>query len=198
MSYTEAFVVPPLKGCVVIVIDATTGAGRGVATRLSAAGAAVAVVGAGHSGRGDDAATNAAFLCKELAGIGLVALPYQADVDRPETFAALPRQIAAELGPVAACVVVVPHDTDDSGLSQAFRTVSAAVAATSPAGAEHIEIDSGRDGTDQEQAAQSVVERLVRRFARAPADGPPHGSGPTSPSTIRTGVQHVDTDRCRR
>ncbi len=169
MSHADAFVVPPLNGRVVLVIDATTGVGRTVATRLSAAGAAVAVVGAGHPGRDDDAATSAAFLCKELADVGLVALPYQVDVTRPETLGALPRQIAAELGPVAACLVVVPPDAGGEGLARAFRTVSAVVAASLPAGAEHIEIDTGRDEADRERVARSVADRLVRRFTRPPA-----------------------------
>lgn len=39
---------PRLDGLVVLVVDATTGVGRELTTRLSAAGALVAVVGAGH------------------------------------------------------------------------------------------------------------------------------------------------------
>ncbi|MFC8366643.1 hypothetical protein [Streptomyces sp. CB02400] len=167
MSHTVAFVVPPLNGCVVLVMDATTGAGRSVATRLSAAGAAVAVVGAGHPGRDDDAATNAAFLCKELAGIGLVALPYQVDVTRPETLRALPGQIAGDLGPVAACVVVIPSGPGSGDLARDFRAVSAVVAAALPAGAEHIEIDPEHDGAGHERAAQSVADRLIERFTRS-------------------------------
>lgn len=162
MSHTVARVLPPLHGCVVLVVDATTGVGRRVASQLCALGAAVAVVGAGHPGRGDDAATNAAFLCKELAGIGLVALPYQADVERPESFTALTGQIAADLGPVTASVVVVPGENGGEGLAPFFRVLSGVVAAALPAGAEHIEVDVGRDGSSLEKAAQAVVERLVR------------------------------------
>lgn len=172
MSHTAAFVVPPLNGCVVLVIDATTGVGRSVATRLSAAGAAVAVVGAGHPGRGDDAATNAAFLCKELTGIGLVALPYQVDVARPETLSALPRQIAGDLGPVTACVVVIPSGPGNGDLARDFRAVSAVVAAALPAGSEHIEIDTEteHDVAGDERIAQSVADRLATWLTRA------HGS----------------------
>ncbi|MEU0168268.1 hypothetical protein ABZ214_22840 [Streptomyces iakyrus] len=162
MSHTVAHVLPPLHGCVVLVVDATTGVGRRVTSQLCALGAAVAVVGAGHPGRDDDAATNAAFLCKELAGIGLVALPYQADVERPESFRALTGQIAADLGPVTASVVVVPTASGGEGPVRAFRLASGVVAASLPAGAEHIEVDVSRQGFSLEEAAQSVVERLVR------------------------------------
>ncbi|MEU0246746.1 hypothetical protein ABZ192_20920 [Streptomyces sp. NPDC006235] len=162
MSHTVAHVLPPLHGCVALVVDGTTGVGRRVASQLCALGAAVAVVGAGHPGRGDDAATNAAFLCKELAGIGLVALPYQADVERPESFAALTGQIAADLGPVTAGVVVVPDGSGGEELAPFFRVLSRVVAASLPAGAEHIEVDVGRDGSSLEKAAQAVVERLAR------------------------------------
>ncbi|MCK8434296.1 hypothetical protein G3I77_15070 [Streptomyces sp. D2-8] len=151
-----------MHGCVVLVVDATTGVGRRVTSQLCALGAAVAVVGAGHPGRDDDAATNAAFLCKELAGIGLVALPYQADVERPESFRALTGQIAADLGPVTASVVVVPSASGGEGLAPVFRVLSGVVAASLPAGAEHIEVDVGGDGFSLEEAAQAVVERLVR------------------------------------
>ncbi|MEV5437783.1 hypothetical protein AB0K80_17470 [Streptomyces sp. NPDC052682] len=119
-------------------------------------------MGAGHPGRDGDAATNAAFLCKELAGIGLVALPYQADVERPESFRALPGQIAADLGPVTASVVVIPSEPGSEGLTASFRALSDAVAASLPAGAEHIEVDTGLDGVSHEKAAQAVVERLTR------------------------------------
>jgi NAD(P)-dependent dehydrogenase (short-subunit alcohol dehydrogenase family) len=150
-----------LNGCVVLVVDATTGVGRIVTTRLCAAGAAVAVVGAGHPERGDDAATNAAFLCKELTDIGLIALPYQADSDRIETFRSLPAQIAADLGPVAASVVVIPSGPGSEGLARAFRTMSAAVAAALPAGAQHIEVDTVRDTEGPEELAQRVVRQLL-------------------------------------
>ncbi|MFI6806388.1 hypothetical protein ACIBO6_15380 [Streptomyces luteogriseus] len=162
MSHTVAHVPPPLHGCVVLVVDATTGVGRRVTSQLCALGAAVAVVGAGHPGRDDDAATNAAFLCKELAGIGLVALPYQADVERPESFGALTGQIAADLGPVTASVVVVPSASGGEELAPAFRVLSGVVAASLPPGAEHIEVDVGHEGFGLEEAAQAVVERLVR------------------------------------
>jgi NAD(P)-dependent dehydrogenase (short-subunit alcohol dehydrogenase family) len=155
-----------LHGCVVLVVDATTGVGRRVTSQLCALGAAVAVVGAGHPGRDDDAATNAAFLCKELAGIGLIALPYQADVERPESFRALTGQIAADIGPVTASVVVVPAGSGGGGSAPAFRVLSGVVAASLPAGAKHIEVDVGRDGFSLEKTAQAVVERLVRRHER--------------------------------
>ncbi|GAB2956905.1 hypothetical protein GCM10023080_015370 [Streptomyces pseudoechinosporeus] len=166
MSHSTAYVRPPLSGCVVLVVDATAGVGRRIATRLCAAGGAVAVVGAGHPGRGDDAATNAAFLCKELAGIGLVALPYQADVERPETFRALPGQIAGDLGPLAACVVVIPSDPGSEPLARVMRAMSDVVAESLPAGAEHIEVDTADDAEDQERTAQAVVNELVNRSAR--------------------------------
>ncbi|EDY65998.2 LOW QUALITY PROTEIN: conserved hypothetical protein, partial [Streptomyces pristinaespiralis ATCC 25486] len=108
MSLAASYAPAPLAGCVVLVVDGTTGIGRAITARLCAAGAAVAVVGAGHPGRGDDAATNAAFLCKELAGIGHVALPYQVDAEDTEAVAGLPGQISADIGPVSASIVVVP------------------------------------------------------------------------------------------
>ncbi|MFD7571086.1 hypothetical protein ACFV6U_11290, partial [Streptomyces sp. NPDC059810] len=74
---------PRLDGLVVLVVDATTGIGRELATRLSAAGAIVAVVGAGHPDRGDDAATKAAFLFKSLNDAGLLALQYRNEIRVP-------------------------------------------------------------------------------------------------------------------
>jgi len=156
-SYAPA----PLNGCVVLVVDATTGVGRIVTARLCAAGAAVAVAGAGHPGRGDDAATNAAFLCKELTDIGLVALPYQADLERIESFRALPAQIAADLGPVTASVVVIPSGPGSEALARAFRTMSSTVAAALPPGARHIEVDTVSDRQGPEERAHAIVRQLL-------------------------------------
>ncbi|WP_329569469.1 hypothetical protein [Streptomyces sp. NBC_01361] len=158
MSHAASYAPPPLDGCVVLVVDATTGTGRVVTARLCAAGAAVAVVGAGHRGRGDDAATNAAFLCKELADIGLVALPYQVDAEDTEAVLALPAQIAADIGPLTAAVVIVPAEDAPYGLADTFRAVSAAVVAGLPAHAVHIEIDQEARA---EELARSVVHRLL-------------------------------------
>lgn len=120
---------PRLDGLVVLVVDATTGVGRELTTRLSAAGALVAVVGAGHPDRADDAATNAAFLCKALTDAGLVALPYRIDVRDPAEAGRLPGQIADDAGPVHAAVVVLPPPDSTAELLRAFRAVSAALAA---------------------------------------------------------------------
>ncbi|MGW6398492.1 hypothetical protein [Streptomyces sp. NPDC055134] len=158
MSHAASYAPPPLDGCVVLVVDATTGTGRVVTARLCAAGAAVAVVGAGHRGRGDDAATNAAFLCKELADIGLVALPYQVDAEDTEAVLALPAQIAADIGPLTAAVVIVPAEDASYGLADTFRAVSAAVVAGLPAHAVHIEIDQEARAED---LARSVLYRLL-------------------------------------
>ncbi|MER7952891.1 hypothetical protein ABTY59_36480 [Streptomyces sp. NPDC096079] len=168
---------PPLRldGLVVLVVDATTGIGRELTTRLCAAGAIVAVVGAGHPGRDDDAATNAAFLCKELTDLGLVALPYRIDIGDPVEAARLPGQIAADAGPVAAAAVVLPPPGAAEGLRRAFRTVSAALADALPAGARHFErAPAAGEGPGPSTAedrvwVRSVVEGLAAVAARAPS-----------------------------
>ncbi|WP_308408739.1 hypothetical protein [Streptomyces sp. AC627_RSS907] len=165
MSQPTTYTLPPLVGSVVLVVDATAGVGRRIATRVCAAGGAVAVVGAGHPGRGDDAATNAAFLCKELADIGLVALPYQADTERPETFRALPGQIAADLGPPTACVVVVPAGDGTEGLARTMRAMSVVVGTALPADAVHLDVGAVQDAEEQEKAAQEVEKLLITRSA---------------------------------
>lgn len=163
MSHAVSHPLQPLEGRVVLVIDATTGIGRIVTIRLCAAGAKVAVVGAEHRGRGDDAATNAAFLCKELAEIGMSALPYRADVERAGTFRSLPGQIAADLGPVAVCVVVIPSAPGAEEVTAAFRSMSAVIAAQLPSGARHIEIDMADRTEGHEEAAHRLVDQLLHR-----------------------------------
>ncbi|MGW7287056.1 SDR family NAD(P)-dependent oxidoreductase [Streptomyces sp. NPDC054847] len=171
MSLAASYAPVPLTGCVVLVVDATTGIGRTITARLCAAGAAVAVVGAGHPGRGDDAATNAAFLCKELAGIGHVALPYQVDAEDTDAVADLPAQISADIGPVSASIVVVPRCGASDRLVETFHAVSAAVARALPEGIPHIEVDPGpRAATSaarsDDEPARSAVERLVAALTR--------------------------------
>ncbi|WP_328942442.1 SDR family oxidoreductase [Streptomyces sp. NBC_00250] len=164
---------PRLDGLVVLVVDATTGIGRELATRLSAAGAVVAVVGAGHPDRGDDAATNAAFLCKALDDAGLTALPYRIDIRDPAEAGRLPAQIADDAGPVNAAVVVLPPPDADGELSHAFHAVSAALAAALPPGARHIErtpaAAAGPDTATAEDRSwlRSVVDGLAADAARA-------------------------------
>ncbi|WP_206302056.1 hypothetical protein OG564_14465 [Streptomyces sp. NBC_01280] len=178
MSHAASYAPPPLDGCVVLVVDATTGTGRVVTARLCAAGAAVAVVGAGHRGRGDDAATNAAFLCKELADIGLVALPYQVDAEDTEAVLALPAQIAADIGPLTAAVVIVPAEDAPYGLADTFRAVSAAVEAGLPVHAVHIEID-------QEARAEELARSVVDRLLGTSGSGSDLDSEPESSTSIR-------------
>ncbi|WP_394426075.1 hypothetical protein [Streptomyces sp. SGAir0957] len=163
MPPSTTFSSPPLAGAVVLVVDATAGVGRRIATRLCAAGAAVAVVAAGHPGRADDAATNAAFLCKELADIGLVALPYQVDTERAETFGALPGQIAADLGAATACVVVIPPGCAAGPLPAAMRVLSGAIAAALPPRAAYLEVEAVEETADQERLVQEVMGRLTAR-----------------------------------
>ncbi|MEU8700823.1 hypothetical protein AB0C61_24780 [Streptomyces sp. NPDC048680] len=163
MSHAASHVPAALGGRVVLVVDATTGIGRIVTIRLCAAGAKVAVVGAEHRGRGDDAATNAAFLCKELAEIGMVALPYRADIERGDTFRTLPAQIAADLGPVAVCVVVIPSAPGTEERAAAYRAMSATVAAALPPGARHVEIDMADCTEGHEAAAHGLVDQLLDR-----------------------------------
>lgn len=163
MPPSTTFSSPPLAGAVVLVVDATAGVGRRIATRLCAAGAAVAVVAAGHPGRADDAATNAAFLCKELADIGLVALPYQVDTERAETFGALPDQIAADLGAATACVVVIPPGGAAGPLPAAMRVLSGAIAAALPPRAAYLEVEAVEETADQERLVQEVMGRLTAR-----------------------------------
>ncbi|MFJ8295410.1 hypothetical protein ACIQ9R_06035 [Streptomyces sp. NPDC094447] len=164
---------PRLDGLVVLVVDATTGVGRELATRLSAAGAVVAVVGAGHPDRGDDAATNAAFLCKALSDAGLLALPYRIDVRDPAEAGRLPAQIAADAAPVNAAVVVLPAPDAPSELTDAFRAVSAALAAALPPGARYIErTPAAAAGPETTTAGdrtwlRSVVDSLAADAARA-------------------------------
>ncbi|MFG3036133.1 hypothetical protein ACGFYZ_04440 [Streptomyces sp. NPDC048330] len=171
---------PSLDGLVVLVVDATTGLGRDLAARLCAAGAIVAVVGAGHPDRGDDAATNAAFLCKALADRGLLALPYRIDVGDPDEAARLPGQIASDVGPPAAAVVVLPPPGADEALVRAFRALSAALAAALPAGARHVEYaptgggpspaGPGTSATAGDRVwVRSVVTALAADAARAPS-----------------------------
>ncbi|MEH0424227.1 hypothetical protein [Streptomyces sp. B21-083] len=159
----------PLARSVVLVIDATIGIGRVLTRRLCLAGASVAVVGAGHRERGDDAAANAAFLCKELAALGLVALPYRVDVDRPETVGALPGHIAADMGPVTESVVVLAPAPAGSALAGWFREASALLSAALPPGARHIEVTLS-DGMSLKEAADCVVGQLLadRRYRGAP------------------------------
>ncbi|MEK0100402.1 hypothetical protein WDA79_18250 [Streptomyces sp. A475] len=178
MSHAASYAPPPLDGCVVLVVDATTGTGRVVTARLCAAGAAVAVIGAGHRGRGDDAATNAAFLCKELADIGLVALPYQVDAEDTEAVLALPAQIAADIGPLPAAVVIVPAEAAPYGLADTFRAVSAAVVAGLPVHAVHIEID-------QEARAEELARSVVDRLLGTSGPGSENASDPESSTSIR-------------
>ncbi|MFD6888620.1 hypothetical protein [Streptomyces sp. NPDC059957] len=154
----------PLAHSIVLVVDATIGIGRVLTRRLCLAGASVAVVGAGHRERADDAAANAAFLCKELASLGLVALPYRVDVDRPESVRALPAHIAADMGPVTAAVVVLAPASGGSALAGLFREASALLSAALPPGVRHIEVTL-REGVSLEEAADSVVGQLL-------ADGP--------------------------
>ncbi|KQX47429.1 MULTISPECIES: hypothetical protein [unclassified Streptomyces] len=164
---------PRLDGLVVLVVDATTGIGRELTTRLCSAGATVAVVGAGHPDRGDDAATNAAFLCKALTDAGLVALPYRIAAGDPAEAGRLPGQIAADIGPVGAAVVVLPPPDATGELRNAFRGLSAALAAALPSGARHIErtpaAATGPDGTTAEDRdwIRSVVDGLATGPARA-------------------------------
>ncbi|MFF9066953.1 hypothetical protein ACF09E_16525 [Streptomyces sp. NPDC014891] len=164
---------PRLDGLVVLVVDATTGVGRELATRLSAAGAVVAVVGAGHPDRGDDAATNAAFLCKALSDAGLLALPYRIDVRDPAEAGRLPALIAADAAPVNAAVVVLPAPDAPGELTEAFRAVSAALAAALPPGARHIErTPAAAAGPETTTAGdrtwlRSVVDSLAADAARA-------------------------------
>ncbi|MEU6392985.1 hypothetical protein [Streptomyces sp. NPDC046939] len=168
MSHSTTYPLPPLADAVVLVVDATAGVGRRIATQLCAAGAAVAVVGAGHPGRADDAATNAAFLCKELADIGLVALPYQVDTERAETFRALPGQIAADLGTATACVVVIPAGDAAESLPAAMRVVAGAVAAALPPSATYVEVEAVEDMEGQERLVQEVMGRLAARNSSRP------------------------------
>lgn len=163
MSHAASYAPRSLEGRVVLVVDATTGIGRIVTIRLCAAGARVAVVGAAHRGRGDDAATNAAFLCKELAEIGMSALPYRADIERADSFRALPGQIAADLGPVAVCVVVIPSEPGAEEMTAAFRSMSGVIAAALPPGARLIEIDMADRADGHEEAAHGLVDRLLHR-----------------------------------
>ncbi|MER5961298.1 hypothetical protein [Streptomyces sp. NPDC002057] len=164
---------PRLDGLVVLVVDATTGVGRELTTRLCAAGAVVAVVGAGHPDRGDDAATNAAFLCKALTDAGLVALPYRIDIGDPAEAGRLPGQIAADAGPVDAGVVVLPPPDATGELTRAFRAVSAALAAALPPGARHIErtpaaqAGPGTTTAEDRDWVRSVVDGLAADAARA-------------------------------
>ncbi|MEU7701389.1 hypothetical protein ACF064_08535 [Streptomyces sp. NPDC015492] len=164
---------PRLDGLVVLVVDATTGVGRELTTRLSAAGAVVAVVGAGHPDRGDDAATNAAFLCKALSDAGLLALPYRIDVRDPAEAGRLPAQIAADAAPVNAAVVVLPAPDAPGELTDAFRAVSAALAAALPPGARYIErTPAAAAGPETTTAGdrtwlRSVVDSLAADAARA-------------------------------
>lgn len=161
MSHAASYGLQSLEGRVVLVIDATTGIGRIVTIRLCAAGAKVAVVGTEYRGRRDDAATNAAFLCKELAEIGMSALPYRADVERATTFRSLPGQIAADMGPVAVCVVVIPSTPGAEEVTAAFRSMSARIADELPLGARHIEIDMADCTEGHEEAVHGLVDRLL-------------------------------------
>ncbi|MEW1696779.1 hypothetical protein [Streptomyces sp. NPDC091278] len=180
---------PRLDGLVVLVVDATTGAGRELTTRLCAAGAVVAVVGGGHPDRVDDAATNAAFLCKALTDAGLVALPYRIDIGDPAEAARLPGQIAADVGPLDAAVVLLPPPDTGAGLHGAFRVLSAALAAALPDGARHIEgTSSGATGPDTTTAGdrtwvRSVVDRLAADAAQRTVVGrrPPRAAATEAP-----------------
>lgn len=77
---------------VVLVVDGATGAGRVLGTRLSASGAAVAVVTTATTGNG------VAFLSRELAELGRIALPYRLDTNDPAGRATLLAEVSADLG----------------------------------------------------------------------------------------------------
>ena len=190
----QVYAPPPLEGSVVLVIDATTGIGRIVTTRLCAAGAAVAVVGAQHRGRGDDAATNAAFLCKELADIGLdrPALPGRHRTDTTP-FRALPGLIAADLNPVAISIVVIPSEPGaeepDGGRSAPCRRRS-----PPPAGRRRAHRDRHAD-------APAATRKLARSWHRLLHARPHTDDGsvePADPVRRYGGSEHVHTHRCRR
>ncbi|MEU6891567.1 hypothetical protein ABZ934_07160 [Streptomyces sp. NPDC046557] len=160
MSHSVPSADLPLARDTVLVVDATIGIGRVLTRRLCLAGASVAVVGVGHRERADDAAANAAFLCKELVALGLVALPYRADVDRPETVRELPAQIAADLGPVTAAVVVLAPASAGRTLVELFRGASGLLSGALPPGARHIEVRLSED-VSHEELAESVLSRLL-------------------------------------
>lgn len=87
-----------------------------------------------------------------------MALPYQVDAEDTEAVLALPAQIAADIGPLTAAVVIVPAENAPYGLADTFRAVSAAVVAGLPVHAVHIEIDHEARA---EELARSVVDRLL-------------------------------------
>ncbi|MEZ0095316.1 SDR family NAD(P)-dependent oxidoreductase [Streptacidiphilus sp. EB129] len=94
---------PALSSLTALVVDGATGPGRIVSIRLSAAGLRVAVVTV-------EEAVGATYLCKELAELGLTALPYRVcpfDADDAERVVS---EVTEDLGQVDILVDLLPED----------------------------------------------------------------------------------------
>ncbi|GAA2135108.1 hypothetical protein GCM10009760_13260 [Kitasatospora kazusensis] len=105
---------PPPTTLTALVMDGATGPGRIVSTRLSAAGVNVAVVTVSDGG-------SAAYLSKELTGLGLTALPYQVDLDDPADVDKLLSDIAQDLGPLDLVVDLLPPQPPEAAATGAGR-----------------------------------------------------------------------------
>lgn len=87
----------PLHGRVALITGASRGAGRAIAVRLAAEGAAVAV-----NYRREQAAADE--VVKEIVAAGGIAAAYQASVDDEAATAAMARAVRGDLGPVSVLV----------------------------------------------------------------------------------------------
>ncbi|MER5639918.1 SDR family NAD(P)-dependent oxidoreductase [Kitasatospora sp. NPDC002227] len=93
---------PPLAELTALVIDGASGPGRIVSSRLSAAGASVAIVTVSDGG-------SAAYLSKELTGLGLTALPYQVDLADRASLEQLLADVTQDLGQLHLLVNLLPE-----------------------------------------------------------------------------------------
>ena len=83
----------PLAGRIALVTGGSRGVGRGIALRLAADGAAVAV----NYRRDTEAAKQTVA---DIEAAGGVAVPYSASIDDPDAVAAMVDSVRADLGPV--------------------------------------------------------------------------------------------------
>ncbi|WP_441245429.1 SDR family NAD(P)-dependent oxidoreductase [Kitasatospora sp. McL0602] len=97
---------PPLAELTALVIDGASGPGRIVSSRLSAAGARVAIVTVSDGG-------SAAYLSKELSGLGLTALPYQVDPADRGSMEQLLADVTQDLGRLDVLVNLLPAPVDE-------------------------------------------------------------------------------------
>ncbi|AUG78035.1 hypothetical protein CFP65_3231 [Kitasatospora sp. MMS16-BH015] len=135
---------PPLAQLTALVIDGASGPGRIVSSRLSAAGASVAIVTVADGG-------SAAYLSKELSGLGLTALPYQVDLADRGSMEQLLADVTHDLGPLDLLVNLLPESAAAAGPTTAAGAVSAGEAAG----------ETGQGGEERAQLRMALLDVLA-------------------------------------